>query len=534
MNFNSQYGYVKAIGDSDYNLSYNDFTVEFFLQRSNYLTNIQTLFEITNNESNAATLYQKTRFLVLLENNNINAYVIQIISPFIISANTNSFLSPVVLTDKYRIFYNGSLLQHNQYEIENGTRVTIINTPISITNTLIEIGEILVQVNGQAVSENNNHYISAERYKNSFYLFLDGTAQNAGTPAFCSIPSQYLVFANNPSIRILQQNHPALLTIGANRDGLDPFIGKFGDFKITNGLSQHIPAAKKISSISSTFDDSALGTRAADINIEGSGFVNNIESFSPEEQIPAQLFDTLQISVYQSDTSNLNSNIIGFNIFKSSILSGPIGSYEFVTGNNNSFTKVPWTSMQSGDASVLVNGVPIPASDWNLSKQVINITGNHGNVKIFSTGPTSYFSIGANGASTLTSNIYPNSLSIGIANVFGFVTPNIGSILNSHTTRGQVFINQECITYLYIDRVNNIISGLQRGVSGTGIPPMHLANSQVISAGYDRNLQLLTNHDPGINVWYSNVSVPDSLQNTNSIISAILIEQGTYPPKTPF
>ena len=60
------------------------------------------------------------------------------------------------------------------------------------------------------------------------------------------------------------------------------------------------------SDISSEFVDLALGTRPADINIDGSNFVDIWNSHAPEELVPGRVYDTLALTVYQRPTSNVD------------------------------------------------------------------------------------------------------------------------------------------------------------------------------------------------------------------------------------
>jgi hypothetical protein len=137
--------------------------------------------------------------------------------------------------------------------------------------------------------------------------------------------------------------------------------------------------------------------------------------------------------------------------------------------------------------------------------------------------------------SIITSNLYANSTTINVANTTPFITPNLGNTSSPYLNfRGQVFINQECITYLYIDRVANTLSGLQRGTSGTGVPEVHLANSRIISASYTNDIEYLSGVDPRIGIWYSTPLNGTGLQNTNTIISEILVDSGGLLPVTPF
>jgi hypothetical protein len=541
---NLNHGYIKASGDADYNFGLNDFTVEFFAETTEQPIHVQTLFEITNNESPAAINYGTTRFITAIENNNIVAYCIQITNIITMAAGVNNFISPIPLSSNNRIFYNGHLLKASQYTI-SGVTVTLDSSVISAVNCFAEIGLVLFSSIGSVFTPNVMHFISAERYMGNFYLYLDGRLQSTPMPASVYIPLQSLPYIGAGSAPNLNRiGSPSLLTIGANKDGQDHFTGKFGDFKISNGIARHVPSTIVSSNISSQFVDGQLGLRSADIIVTGGDLVDDISGYTPEELSTTQLYDTLYIAVYQSDTSNPSSNIIGYSIFKSSILSGPVGSYTFpISGGGASITtKIPWQKLYASDASILINGVAQAANTWSVANSIatINLGGvTSGNIQIINTGPTNYYVIAANSVSTITSPVYANSTQITVSDVSGFITPILGPNTSAsnpiQNARGKVFINQECITYLYIDRVNNVLSGLMRGVAGTGVPTVHNSGAQIISASYNRDLSNLAGTDPGVSVWYSlPLSSGTSLQNTNSSFSNILVAYGTVAPNTPF
>ena len=221
-------------------------------------------------------------------------------------------------------------------------------------------------------------------------------------------------------------------------------------------------------------------------------------------------------------TFNSNSVILGFRIFKDSIEIGPIGEYN-ISNISSTPVKVPWkNTINRSDASILVNGNTISVNSWTITGGNLVLGGNispYSNINIILTGPTHYYSIGANAVTTLTQNLYSTDSTISVANVSGFITPNANTAY-----RGTIFINEECISYLYIDRTHNILSGLRRGVSGTGTPNTHLVNSQTISASVDRNIP----GSPAIYSWYNLSNT--NLAATNSTVSSFLLNQGTVPP----
>jgi hypothetical protein len=511
--------------------------VEFFAE-TNTSNGCQTLFEITNNESASANLYTKTRFLTVIENGNLNAYAIQIVAPFIVGGHVSNITTPIPIASNDKIFYNGELLAPNQYSV-SGSHLHLSNIAISSTSVLTEIGQVLFEVLGGLVTVDVSHFISAERYQNQFYLFLDGVSQSAPVAAYNAIPAQVITNSSNINASLQRYGSPALLTIGANRDGKNQFLGMFGDVKIINGVSEHVTETEIQNTISSLFTDANLGTQPADIIIDGGHFVDSITSYAPEEFVPGQIFDTLYMQVYQSDTANANSNIMSFALFKPIIMAGPTGYYEFTIESVNQKITLPWTSLDAA-ASIKVNGNAISSTSWAVTDSVLTIAAGPGDfVQMYATGPTTYYAIGANTVSTLTSNLYANSNSISVANTDPFITPIIGSTANISNNallnvRGQVFVNQECITYLYIDRTGNTLSGLMRGTSGTGVPNVHISGARVVSASYNNNLQNLTFVDPRTNIWYTYPPANTSLQNTNSVISSTLLSIGGLPPVTPF
>lgn len=550
MTTTSQFGYVRAVGDSDYNFGYNDFTVEFFVNPSNLSANVQTLFEITNNESPAASSYQQTRLLTLIENGQLNSYCLQTVSAFDIGT-ASYFESPIPINANLRLFYGGNLLESSQYTVEGSNVSLASNSKTNAINSVVEIAEPFFALWGTAITANTLHYVSAEKQNNHFYLYLDGVSQAAAQPAFQPIPAQILPNFSNGANVLVRTANTALLTIGANRDGCNPFYGEFGDFKITNGLARHVRSSNIETYLSGgSFTDSTLGQKSNDIVVLGGGFVDSVSSYAPEEQVPAQIFDTLYMNVYQSNVSNLNSNILGFSIFKPSIMIGPIGSWSTEFSDAQNTFQIPWNYLAAGDVSVLVNGVAQSVESYVIQNgELIANLGSTttGNIQVIATGPTSYYTIAANAVSQLMSNLYSTDSAIYVSNANAFITPVLDPYDSTNITtgnvvlnrRGQVFINQECITYLYVNHTNNTLSGLMRGQYGTGVANLHLANSQVINASYNDDLSNLAGQDPGYQVWYtpgSNIytSAATSLQNTYTTFSNILVKYGTVAPKTPF
>jgi hypothetical protein len=65
--------------------------------------------------------------------------------------------------------------------------------------------------------------------------------------------------------------------------------------------------------IRSTYLDTALGTRAEDIDVDGGAYVDTYASHAPEELVPGRTYDTLDMRVYTKINSNVD--VIGYRIF---------------------------------------------------------------------------------------------------------------------------------------------------------------------------------------------------------------------------
>lgn len=535
--------YIKS-SDTDYNLGIKDFTIEFFSDPSSN-SNCQTILEISNDKSFAANLFSYNRFFINLINGNIISESVYINDIFYVDGNISTFSTSNILNSNNSIFYDENLLTSNQYTTSENN-ITLLIPPSGIANTKVEVGTILFQITGNNLPINQPTFISSERKDNNFYLFVNGISQQIPNSNIVYIPSSNIsnIYANTTLDRT---NFPALLTIGSNKDGGNPYHGKLGNFKITKNIAKHVISPNEI--LYSNFQDQ-LGTKSYNIDISGQNFLKERNS---DELAKFDSYDSLFFQVYQSDNSNLNSNILSFALFKPSIELGPVTNFSsnvYSPVNINSLTcNVPWATLDKSEASIKVNNPSItelnnyivPSTDWNISMNSLKINfafsvSGNSNIQVTATSPTYYYDINANSVSILESNLYATDDIIYVSNTDPFITPILGDTSNAANVfsllnvRGQVFVNQECITYLYIDRTLNTLSGLQRGSSGTETPNIHLSGSRIINFSYNQDLQYLANADPRISSWYTYPLANTSLQNTNSAISSILVEYGGLPP----
>jgi hypothetical protein len=71
--------------------------------------------------------------------------------------------------------------------------------------------------------------------------------------------------------------------------------------------------------IQSSFLDTQLGLRPEDVILDGAAFVDTFNSHAPEELIPGQCFDTLDIQVYTTENTEIPAPAIAFRIFKNMV-----------------------------------------------------------------------------------------------------------------------------------------------------------------------------------------------------------------------
>lgn len=83
----------------------------------------------------------------------------------------------------------------------------------------------------------------------------------------------------------------------------------------TNNLEDNLSLD---SDIQSSFTDNMLGQRPEDITIDGGKFIDTYSSFAPEELVPGQLIDSLQMNIFtaNAESGNIDYNdVIAYKIF---------------------------------------------------------------------------------------------------------------------------------------------------------------------------------------------------------------------------
>lgn len=246
-------------------------------------------------------------------------------------------------------------------------------------------------------------------------------------------------------------------------------------------IGQPGPALASIpidSTISSYFKDTLLGTRPEDILIDGGEYYDTYSSHAPEEMLPGQVFDALDIQVMQANTKGFSTDVFGVN---SITIQNPGYGYTDAAKLKAAVAKGLDTSAMTL-INVTINGIanaratPILAANGAVTSITIDsggskITANANPVVIITgsnvaaasatailsqntydligwrsfydmTGAVSYTRISNKFTTVLTHDLHMTDTMVGIADGTLLTAPSTAT-----TTPGRVFINGELISY---------------------------------------------------------------------------------------
>jgi hypothetical protein len=218
------------------------------------------------------------------------------------------------------------------------------------------------------------------------------------------------------------------------------------------------------SSIQSAYMDSALGTRAEDINVDGGAYYDTFSSHAPEELVPGQTFDHLDIKVYTklfSNTQIVAYRMVSNTIANSSSTNVSLWPQYYKIAN----TSVLSANLNLTDTSISVaNASVFSAPDiTNNIPGIIYINGekivywrNYATESKIAWAANAVISTGS--LITYSGNIYLTS-----GNVYSTTFANI----SANTTQVSA----------------NILAQIRRGADKTGAPLVHVVGSTVEDSG---------------------------------------------------
>jgi hypothetical protein len=271
--------------------------------------------------------------------------------------------------------------------------------------------------------------------------------------------------------------------------------------------------------VTSDYADKELGTRPDDILIYGGQFIDNYSSHSPEELVPGQMSDSLQMTVFTAKPFTGNnlpdySNVLAYKIFTDDV--NPTVYYR-ITGAN---TAVTIAALEYTDHVIHISDITRLPDPDPITNKPGSVWLNGERINYFSRVVPALFTANA---TFVANSVISSSLVIEMGNVFGsnlnlglsniaivgsqLITANIGkesgytvtgvfyannSILVTvpANTRGTVIARREPIDF-YPPLLNprpGQLADLRRGAKRTSIPLEHPAGSIITDASPEQEI----------------------------------------------
>lgn len=183
-----------------------------------------------------------------------------------------------------------------------------------ITDTSKDWTANTIYVKNELISYSSNTYIVTSDFTSNSSFDTNNLSYYTASTANDRIQSYYAPTPNQPGLDFAQLqsgiDYPGVQILGPlfsynpafdsstfENIGFDSFdIGPDGTIQLSQTILDTI--------IQSQYDDSLLGTRPEDINIDGGQYVDTYSSHAPEELVPGIVFDTMDIQVFQTITAD--------------------------------------------------------------------------------------------------------------------------------------------------------------------------------------------------------------------------------------
>ena len=434
-------------------------------------------------------------------------------------------------------------MNNGTFQIINVNRdsMTLTGTPVETTynillssNITANVGDIITQANsfGSAYVLANVTNSKTISVIHNHYGFIQSVDMDPATPIYPT------VIVGNPNV-IYINGVPTTTTIKELSDG--------GNVEVKLGYLE-LDTSVLDSNIYSKFNDTTLGFRPEDINIDGGAYVDTYSSHAPEELIPGRLYDTLEMRVFSNTVGNTAT--YGFRVFQpmsgnleitrisanaSSILAANLNLTDseifvedasvfptpglinaipgvvFINGEKIHYyqkydsvvmaTSVDWQANTEFSLDTLVT-VDVGTLYQNVASNIAGLTFDVLRYQsVYQVTPTSFD--GANiqvgdtvvitgnllggtystndaivTVNTLANTVVGNVAAVSVTGTPAAPTTQVFKVLGNIYAASNAEINTANLRAVY----NNTLTQLRRGVDGTGVPLVHLANSRVVDS----------------------------------------------------
>jgi len=237
------------------------------------------------------------------------------------------------------------------------------------------------------------------------------------------------------------------------------------------------------SNIYSMYLDSALGTRPEDINIVGGAYVDLYSSHAPEELIPGRVYDALEMRVFSNTAGNTAT--YGYRVFQTMN-----GNVEYARISNLATASLT-ANLGITDTAIHVND----ASIFPAANPVFGIPG-----VVFINGEKIHYYQKYDTTKMATAVPWTANVDYRTGALLSGIDSNVYLVLGNVYANASAYINTANLQLVTL----NTLAQIRRGVDGTGLPNVHLANSQVV----DSSLQQF---------------VPNTSSNTSTITGNLIV-----------
>ena len=215
------------------------------------------------------------------------------------------------------------------------------------------------------------------------------------------------------------------------------------------------------SNIYSTYLDSALGTRPEDINIVGGAYVDLYSSHAPEELIPGRVYDALEMRVFSNTAGNTAT--YGYRVFQTMN-----GNVEYARISNLA-TATLTANLGITDTAIHVNN----ASIFPAANPVFGVPG-----VVFINGEKIHYYQKYDTTKMATAIPWTANVDYRTGTLVSGINSNVYLVLGNIYANASAYINTANLQLVTL----NTLAQIRRGVDGTGLPNVHLANSQVVDS----------------------------------------------------
>ena len=263
----------------------------------------------------------------------------------------------------YGIEYPGVQIQGPAYNIqpfyaaETTAKMTLSNP----SNVSISVGNVIVQ-SVPVLVDGNIRYSTARLTVTNVYssTLIEGVINSDGfVTGNIQANISTVLQPNGIWIGNLAITNAYPTDIIVKRSGPSPFdIASYDNISYDSEGNPTLGDDYIDTIIRSNYRDTALGTRAEDINVDGGAYIDRYSSHAPEELVPGITFDTLDMKVYTLLPIDPETNImLGYRIFENML-----GQSQFLRISEDYITTLSQplqrtdTEMHVADASKL----PVP------------------------------------------------------------------------------------------------------------------------------------------------------------------------------